>query len=267
MVGEGVIGIDHGVKALQVGVQVRIAQGDGDGVRLRIQLALALLGGGLPLAGGLLEADVAVGGHAVAVHEDADACLVAGGINVVKGHHVDAFAFEIPGGGIELKAVCLCRFFHVTPAFSSLNVLVEAVYFARHRYNRTVAYGIKKVNPRRKGAGMVGKTAGGAGRLPLSSRGEGSALEGVGQVTGHGDHQAEGRVGIGGPKLGGEVVRLQGEGARVADLTQGLEEGRPVDGAQVGDDVPVAQAVVVLNVQHAQVLGPAAGPCAGACRR
>ena len=91
-------------------VHIRVVQAGGDGVLRLGELALALLGQGLPLAGRLFEANVAVCGDAVAVHEDAHAGLVPGGVDVVKRHHVYARIAEVARGDVEQKAGILCHF-------------------------------------------------------------------------------------------------------------------------------------------------------------
>ena len=92
---EFIIRIEHRVEALHVVVHIRVMQRGGDGVCCFIENALSLFGQRLPLAGRLLEAEIAVGGCAHAVHQNADAALMTGGVYIVKGHNVHAEAFEI----------------------------------------------------------------------------------------------------------------------------------------------------------------------------
>ena len=95
------IRIDHRVQAAQVLLFVGIAELCHDGVGLRVQPAGKLLRHRLPLAGRGLKAHIPAGGDAPSVHQDTDAGLVPLGIDVVKGHHVDAFVAKIPSPHIQ----------------------------------------------------------------------------------------------------------------------------------------------------------------------
>ena len=88
---------------------IGIAQPGDDGVAAFIQRAAHLLWHRLPLAGGLLKADIAVGGHAAGVHQDADAALMAFGVKVVKRHYINAVVLKITLAGIQKKAVLICH--------------------------------------------------------------------------------------------------------------------------------------------------------------
>ena len=90
------VGINHGIESGEVARRVGVAQRGGNAVGA--QLAVELSGHGLPLSGCGFQPEVAVGGHAVAVHDDADAALVSFGINVVEGHDVHATVLEVARG-------------------------------------------------------------------------------------------------------------------------------------------------------------------------
>ena len=87
--------VNHRVEACLMAAGIREAQGGPDAPAL--DLAVELSGDRLPLAGRGLEADVAVAGDAVAVHQDRDAALVPFGIEITEGHHVHAVPVEIAG--------------------------------------------------------------------------------------------------------------------------------------------------------------------------
>ena len=88
------VGVDCRVETGEVAGGVGVAETCGDG--LLAYVASELTGDGLPLPGGGLQAQVAVGGDAYTVHEQADSTLMPFGINVVEGHHVNAVVAEIP---------------------------------------------------------------------------------------------------------------------------------------------------------------------------
>ena len=95
-------------------IEIRIGKFGDDTVLFFGKHALPLLGNGLPLPWRLFEADVAVGRHALAVHQDAHAGLMSRRIDVVKRHHIHALVFEIPQLFIQPEALV---FYHSRSPF------------------------------------------------------------------------------------------------------------------------------------------------------
>ena len=88
-VGELQVRVLNRVEALPVLVLVWVLRAQADLARGLVDNPLADLGHGLPLAWRAIEAEVAVGCHAPAVLDDADASLMALRVVVVGQHHVE----------------------------------------------------------------------------------------------------------------------------------------------------------------------------------
>ena len=87
------VGIDHRVETRQVARRIRIAKRRSNTASLH--LAAQLLGNGLPLSGRCFQADVAIGGDAVAVHDDTHTTLMPLGVEVAESHHIGAASVEV----------------------------------------------------------------------------------------------------------------------------------------------------------------------------
>ena len=95
LIGEIEVGVVDGIEADTVLGGVGIGERGSDGIGGRVDSAGHLRRHGLPLAGRGIEANVAVGGDAHTILDDGDAALMAVGIDVLKGHDVDARRLEI----------------------------------------------------------------------------------------------------------------------------------------------------------------------------
>jgi len=94
-VGELQVGVVDRIESAAVPRFVGILHPDADLLGRPIDLPLPGFGNGLPLAGRAIQPEVAVGRHAQAVLNDADAALMALRIVVVREHHVEPGHLEV----------------------------------------------------------------------------------------------------------------------------------------------------------------------------
>ena len=110
-VGKFVIRVDHGIKAVQVLLHIRIVHGGGNGIVLHHPLLL--LGQGLPLAGRLLKAHIAIGGYPATMHQNAHAALMPCSVEITECHHIHAGILKIARFLIEHKTLGLIENIHM----------------------------------------------------------------------------------------------------------------------------------------------------------
>ena len=94
-VGHLVVGIDHWIETREMAAGIREAQRRDDAVAF--YLPVQLLRHRLPLPRGSVEANVAVAGHPVSVHQHGDTPLMPLRIEIVERHHVHPILVEVAG--------------------------------------------------------------------------------------------------------------------------------------------------------------------------